>query len=61
MAVTGGLAANEGQEACLAFVSFLKASKLPECLWEVLLEKVSNGQMGTDGQTEVNLHSRDTF
>ena len=53
MAVTGGLSRDGDQEAGVAFVTFLRSSGLPQSLWETLLEKISNGSLGTDGQIEV--------
>ncbi|CAK0782888.1 hypothetical protein CVIRNUC_006083 [Coccomyxa viridis] len=52
MAVTGGLSRDRDQEAGVAFVTFLRSSGLPQSLWEILLEKISNGSLGTDGQIE---------
>jgi hypothetical protein len=42
------------QEAGLAFVAFLKAAKVPECLWESLLENIENGTVGCDDAIEVS-------
>ena len=53
MAVTGGLSRDGDQEAGVAFVTFLRSSGLPQSLWETLVEKISNGSLGTDGQIEV--------
>ena len=53
MAVTGGLSRDGDQEAGVAFVTFLRSSGLPQNLWETLLERISNGSLGTDGQIEV--------
>ena len=53
MAVTGGLSRDGDQEAGVAFVTFLRSSGLPQSLWETLLEKISNGSLGTNGQIEV--------
>ena len=47
------MAIAEGQEAGLAFVSFLKASKVPESLWEQLLEKIERGEVGCQGVVQV--------
>ena len=57
MAVTGGLSRDGDQEAGMAFVTFLRSSGLPQSLWETLLEKISNGSLGTDGQIEVQCSS----
>ena len=56
MAVTGGLSRDEDQEAGVAFVTFLRSSGLPQSLWENLLERISNGSLGTDGQIEVQCY-----
>ena len=57
MAVTGGLSRDGDQEAGVAFVTFLRSSGLPQSLWEILLEKISYGSLGTDGQIEVKCFS----
>jgi len=49
----------EGQEAGLAFVSFLRASKVPESLWEQLLEKIDRGELGCRGYLEVCARGQD--
>ncbi|KAK9904252.1 hypothetical protein WJX75_007747 [Coccomyxa subellipsoidea] len=48
------MAIAEGQEAGLAFVSFLKASKVPESLWEQLLEKIERGEVGCQGVVQAS-------
>ena len=53
MAMTGSQGGDEGQEAGLAFVSFFKASGLPESLLDTLLDKISSGSIGADGHIEV--------
>ena len=53
MVVTGGSSRDGEQEAGVAFVTFLRASGLPQSLWEILLEKISTGSLGIDGQIEV--------
>ena len=47
------MAMAQGQEAGLAFVSFLKASKVPESLWEPLLEKIDRAEVGCEGGVQV--------
>lgn len=37
----------------MAFVSFLKASKVPESLWEPLLEKIDRAEVGCEGGVQV--------
>ena len=57
MAVTGGSSRDGDQEAGVAFVTFLRSSGLPQSLWETLLEKISTGSLGIDGQVEVRCSS----
>ena len=57
MAVTGGSSRDGDQEAGVAFVTFLRSSRLPQSLWETLLEKISNGSLGIDGKIEVQCSS----
>ena len=40
-------------EAGLQFVSFLQASKVPECLFDELVTKIENGAVGADGLFQV--------
>jgi hypothetical protein len=53
MAVTGSQGEDEGQEAGLALLSFLRASGLLESLWYMLLDKISSRNIGADGHIEV--------
>ena len=57
MAVTGVCSREGDQEAGLAFVTFLRSSGLPQSLWEPLLNKISSGSLGIDGQIEVHCSS----
>lgn len=61
MAVTGSQGGDGGQEAGLAFVSFLRASGLPDNLWDKLLDKISSGSIGANGHIEVWLISQQDF
>lgn len=56
MAVIGQGAADEGQEAGIAFVGFLRACGLPEILWDGVLNKISHGDLGSNDKIEVHLH-----
>lgn len=40
-------------EAGLQFVSFLQSSKVPEHLWDELVEKIETGAVGPDGLIQV--------
>lgn len=47
------MALPHGQEAGLAFVSFLRASEVPESLWEQLLDTIERGDVGSKGVLQV--------
>lgn len=47
------MASPHGQEAGLAFVSFLRASEVPESLWEQLLDRIERGDVGSQGVLKV--------
>jgi len=56
MAVIGKGTADEGQQAGLAFVAFLRACGLPDILWNVVLDKISHGDLGSNDKIEVHMH-----
>ena len=47
------MALPHGQEEGLAFVSFLRASEVPESLWEQLLDRIERGDVGSQGVLQV--------
>ncbi|BDA45757.1 Tubulin-tyrosine ligase-like protein 12 [Coccomyxa sp. Obi] len=47
----------QGQEAGLAFVSFLRASEVPESLWEQILDRIERGDVGSQGLLQA-VHSQ---